>query len=87
MKAEWFITVIRILKEAEGVHSTLQCPGETGTEVNSFHLIHSALLMVSMGAHLDWMDSANQDCLNELEESCIGGLAGEISKYPAPLSS
>lgn len=36
MKAEWFITAISdYLYEAVGVHSTLQCPGETGTEVNS----------------------------------------------------
>lgn len=36
MKAEWFITAISdYLYGAVGVHSTLQCPEETGTEVNS----------------------------------------------------
>lgn len=45
MKAEWFVTVISdYLYVAVGVHSTLQCPEETGAESKvSAHKGHPAL--------------------------------------------
>lgn len=45
MKAEWFITATSdYLCGALGVHSTLQCPEETGTEGNVSTLkVHPAL--------------------------------------------
>lgn len=59
MKAEWFVTAISdYLYVAVGVHSTLQCPEETGAESKvSAHKGHPAWLMVRMGAHQNWTDS------------------------------